>query len=135
MSERFAFSLVSPARQIVAGEALRVHISGAEGDFEVFPHHAPVMAVLRAGVVTLTLAADDKMDGVGTEEKYYIRGGFADIAADNVTILAEHAHHLADMVGATLAAERDAARAIRDAAASDQEIAASDTLLTLLDSL
>lgn len=83
MAEKLHFSLVAPEREVFSGEVDRVDAPGAEGDFGVLAGHAPFMTALREGVVTV-------VDGSSTRT-FAIHGGFADVNAQGLTILAEHA--------------------------------------------
>ncbi|MEM7007143.1 MAG: F0F1 ATP synthase subunit epsilon, partial [Pseudomonadota bacterium] len=51
MAEKLHFSLVSPAREIFAGEVDHVIAPGTDGEFGVLPNHAPFMSTLKNGVV------------------------------------------------------------------------------------
>lgn len=83
MAEKLHFSLVAPERAVFSGEVDRVDAPGAEGDFGVLAGHAPFMTALREGVVTIH-------DG-STTRSFAIHGGFADVNAQGLTILAEYA--------------------------------------------
>lgn len=83
MAEKLHFSLVAPEREVFSGEVDRVDAPGVEGDFGVLANHAPFMTALREGVVTV-------VDGSSTRV-FQIHGGFADVNAQGLTILAEHA--------------------------------------------
>lgn len=83
MADKLHFSLVAPEREVFSGEVDRVDAPGAEGDFGVLAGHAPFMTALREGTVTIT-------DGSATRT-FEIHGGFADVNAQGLTILAEHA--------------------------------------------
>lgn len=83
MAEKLHFSLVSPERELFAGEVDQVDAPGAEGDFGVLAGHAPFMTALKTGVVTVH-------DG-GRQVRYEIDGGFADVTPQGLTILAEKA--------------------------------------------
>ena len=83
MAEKLHFSLVAPEREVFSGEVDRVDAPGVEGDFGVLANHAPFMTALREGVVTV-------IDGAATRT-FQIHGGFADVNAQGLTILAEHA--------------------------------------------
>ena len=61
----------------------RVDAPGAEGDVGVLAGHAPFMTALREGVVVIH-------DG-SASRTFEIQGGFADVNAQGLTILAEHA--------------------------------------------
>lgn len=80
---KLRFSLVSPERELFAGDVDQVDAPGIEGDFGVLAGHAPFMTALKTGEVTVT-------DGA-TTRVFVIEGGFADVTPDGLTILAESA--------------------------------------------
>ncbi len=109
MADPFQFDLVSPERLLMSEKAAQVVVPGSEGQFTVLIGHAPVMTTLRPGVVDVTLAA-------GKRERIFVRGGFADVNADGLTILAEQAIPLADLDAETLGKEiRNAEEDLADA--------------------
>lgn len=77
------FSLVSPERELYAGEVDRVDAPGVEGDFGVLAGHAPFMTILREGRLTV-------VDGASVRV-FEVRGGFADVTPAGLTVLAEQA--------------------------------------------
>ncbi|MAK81393.1 ATP synthase F1 subunit epsilon [Phenylobacterium sp.] len=83
MADKLHFSLVSPERELYSGLVDQVDAPGTEGDFGVLAGHAPFMATLREGRVIVR--------NEGRETIYEVRGGFADVTANGLTILAEHA--------------------------------------------
>jgi F-type H+-transporting ATPase subunit epsilon len=80
----FHFELVSPNKLMFSGPAESVLVPGSEGDFVVLRDHAPVMASLRPGVVTFE-------DAQGKQTRIFVRGGFADVSAAGLILLAETA--------------------------------------------
>ena len=115
MAEAFQFELVSPERLLLSAEVEQVVVPGSEGYFTVLKGHAPFMSTLRPGVV-------DVINGSVTE-RIFVRGGFADVNAAGLTILAEQAIPLAEVDADMLArevknAEEDVADA-RDGATKD----------------
>ncbi|MBT3532741.1 MAG: F0F1 ATP synthase subunit epsilon [Rhodospirillaceae bacterium] len=90
MADKVAFELVSPDRLLMSVEADAVAMPGMEGDFGVLPGHAPLMSALRAGVIEVEGASDGP-------DRVYIAGGFAEVAADRLVVLAEEAVAVADM--------------------------------------
>jgi len=86
MAAKLHFSLVSPERELFSGAVDQVDASGTEGDFGVLAGHAPFMTTLKEGRVK---AYDD-----GDVRVYEVRGGFADVTAEGLTILAEHAEEI-----------------------------------------
>ena len=83
MAGKLHFSLVSPERELYAGEVDRVDAPGVEGDFGVLAGHAPFMTILREGRVVV-------VDGASTRV-FEVKGGFADVTPAGLTILAEQA--------------------------------------------
>ena len=78
------FELVAPERVLYSGAVDAVMLPGTEGDMTVLPGHAPVMTGLKTGFVVVT---DRQNHGT----RVLVRGGFADINAAEVTVLAERA--------------------------------------------
>ena len=83
MAGKLHFSLVSPEREVFAGEVDQVDAPGVEGDFGVLPNHAPFMTALREGAVTVYVGANRRV--------FSVKGGFADVTPQGLTILAEEA--------------------------------------------
>ncbi|WP_152046578.1 F0F1 ATP synthase subunit epsilon [Aureimonas psammosilenae] len=84
MADSFSFELVSPERLLVSEQVTAVVAPATEGYMTVMARHAPLMTTLKPGVVTATLAG-------GTERRFFVQGGFADISPEGFTLLAEHA--------------------------------------------
>jgi F-type H+-transporting ATPase subunit epsilon len=82
----FHLDLVSPEKLAFSGEVDQVDIPGAEGDFGVLAGHAPVVAVLRPGILTVTTGT--------THEKIIVLGGLAEVSEKGLTILADVATSL-----------------------------------------
>ena len=103
------FELVSPAKLLFSGDVASVTIPGSEGDMGILAGHAPVLATLRPGVVTVTRDS-------GAAERIFVRGGFADVTPEGLTILAEEAILLADLSAERIASEiKDAEEDVADA--------------------
>ena len=83
------FDLVSPERRLASVEATEVQIPGADGDMTAMADHAPTITTLRPGVLKV-------LHRGGTDE-YIVSGGFAEITAAGVSVLAEQALPRAEM--------------------------------------
>lgn len=79
------FELVTPTKLIRSEEVHMVVVPGTEGDFGVLEHHAPVMSTMRDGPMLVF-----KTEGAAPET-IQIQGGFAEVSARGLTVLAEHA--------------------------------------------
>ena len=77
------FELVTPEKLIRSEDVHMVVVPGTEGDFGVLEGHAPLMSTVRDG--ELLVYATDK----ATPEVIAIQGGFAEVSAAGLTVLAE----------------------------------------------
>ena len=102
------FELVSPERVLFSGEVEAVMLPGTEGDMTVLPGHAPVMTALKTGVV---IATNHKDNG----ERVLVRGGFAEVNAESVIVLAERATPVQDLTAEMIDHEILQAELARDA--------------------
>ena len=114
MPDAFKFELVSPERLLVSGEVEQVLVPGAEGDMTVLAHHAPVLTTLKPGLLEIGYPG-------GEQQRYFIRGGFAEVNPAGLIVLAETAIDLVELDAAQLSqaiknAEEDVADASEDAA-------------------
>jgi len=109
----FHFELVSPERLLFAGEVTQVDVPGEEGEFGVLAGHAPYIATLKPGLLTI--------HGDGAPQRIVVRGGFAEVSPTGLTVLAEQATLATEIDPAAIAqsikdAEEDVADADNDAA-------------------
>lgn len=108
------FDLVSPERRLASLQAVEVQIPGADGDLTAMEGHAPTITTLRPGILKAVAA--------GGAKAYVVTGGFAEITAGTVSVLAERAVPVeeanAALFDALLAEAKDAA-----AGAEDKDIA------------
>ena len=91
----FHFDLVSPEKLAFSGEVDQVDIPGVEGDFGVLAGHAPVVAAIRPGILTVTIG--------GTQEKIIVLGGLAEVSENGLTVLADVATSLEEIDKAAFA--------------------------------
>lgn len=75
------FELVSPEKLVFSGEVEQVDVPAAEGDFGVLAGHAPFVTTLRPGILTV--------HGEGGAQQIVVLGGFAEVSADGLTVLAD----------------------------------------------
>jgi F-type H+-transporting ATPase subunit epsilon len=85
----FHFDLVSPEKLLFSGDVEQVDVPGAEGDFGVLANHAPFVATLRPGILTV--------HGTGGAQKIVVLGGFAEVSAQGLTVLADVAEAIEDI--------------------------------------
>ena len=78
------FELVTPARLVRSEDVHMVVVPGAEGEFGVLEGHAPFMSTVRDGAIKVY-----RTEGAAPEE-IQVQGGFAEVGANGLTVLAEH---------------------------------------------
>ncbi|WP_149536113.1 ATP synthase F1 subunit epsilon [Siccirubricoccus phaeus] len=86
----FQFELVSPEKLLLSRPVEMATIPAIEGEMGVLPGHAPMIVALRGGVI--------RVQENGTEtEALFVAGGFAEISAARVTVLADEATPLSSL--------------------------------------
>ena len=114
MADSFKFELVSPERLLVSEDVRSVVVPGSEGELTALPGHAPLMTVLRPGVVVVESESGEKQD-------YVVFGGFADILPGGCTLLAESAFPIKDIDRTEFERRIEATRTSREEAKDDDE--------------
>jgi len=106
-----AVTIVTPTGTRVEYRARQVRAPGADGDFGVLPGHVPFMTALRVGAIVL--------DGETGRQVWATSGGFVEVLAHKVTILAESAER-SDEID-LVRAEASRKRALERLGAQSQE--------------
>jgi F-type H+-transporting ATPase subunit epsilon len=104
MAGTFTFELVTPERLVMSEDAVSAVVPGMEGQFTVLANHAPVISTLRPGVLDVAL-------GDARRVRLFVKGGFVEVDAESLTVLAERALDLAHIDAATVDAELEVAEA------------------------
>ena len=89
MAPTFHFDLVSPEKLAFSGQVDQVDVPGVEGDFGVLAGHAPVVAVIRPGILVVTTG--------GTRQKIIVTGGLAEVSDRGLTVLADVATSIEEL--------------------------------------
>ncbi len=122
MAELLKFELVSPERHLMSAEVEQVTVPGTEGEFTVLARHAPLLSTVRPGVLAVV------QDG-GSEERICVRGGFAEVNPEGLTVLAEEAIPMADLDRDALAQQiQNAEEDVADATDHDKRNRAQQSL-------
>ena len=99
MADTFRFELVSPEKLLASGEATTATLPATDGDMGILGSHAPVMTTLRPGLLNVTMEN-------GETAEFFVRGGFADVTPESVTVLAEHSVARSDLTPEIIAEQR-----------------------------
>jgi len=90
MPDPFKFELVSPEKLLFSGEVEQVLVPGSEGDMTIMAKHAPLITTLRPGLLEVEFPG-------GKRQRFFARGGFAEVVPAGLTVLAETAIDLDEM--------------------------------------
>jgi F-type H+-transporting ATPase subunit epsilon len=101
MAQKLTLVVVTPERTVVETEADEVQLPGELGYLGILPGHTTLITLLKTGVLSYKDA--------GTEKFFALSSGFAEIANDRVTVLADLAEDAREIDAN--AAEQDRARA------------------------
>ena len=113
----FHFDLVSPEKLAFSGEVDQVDVPGMEGDFGVLAGHAPIVAAIRPGILTVTTGGD--------HQKIIVLGGLAEMSDKGLTVLADVATSIEEIDTVKFAqeiADMEAKLAEKEGSALDQAI-------------
>ena len=106
--------IVSQDRTVFQGDVDIVVLPGAAGEMGILPHHAPVLAILKYGVIKIRQA--------GKEQLFVVAGGIAEVQPDIVTVLADAAENIEDIdVTRAKAAKKRAEDALAKITPADQD--------------
>jgi F-type H+-transporting ATPase subunit epsilon len=124
MANTLQFDLVSPERKLASVQATEVQIPGTDGDMTAMEGHAATITTLRPGIL--------KVIGPQGTQAFAVTGGFAEIGASAVTVLAERAIPTEELTGTVVDDLVAEARSLVAIAPADQKDAAEKLVNDLL---
>ena len=87
--------IVSPTKLVLSRPVEMVVMPGYEGDIAAMEQHAPMIVLLRGGIIALH-------EGGSPTDRFFVAGGFAEITADRCTILADDAVLVSELSASTM---------------------------------
>jgi F-type H+-transporting ATPase subunit epsilon len=100
--------IVSAEGEIFSGDAAMVFAPAKEGDLGIYPRHAPLLSLLKAGEVRVHTPD-------GEDHFFFVGGGALEVQPHKVTVLADTALRARDIdEAAALAAKQRAEAALLD---------------------
>jgi len=94
--------IVTPEKRILDTEVDSVTVPTASGEAGIMPNHAPLISALKPGVMAYTIK--------GQTERLVVSGGFVEVNADKVAVLADTAETAEEIDVPATRAERDEAQ-------------------------
>ena len=125
MADGLKIEIVSPEKLVLSEVVTSVTVPGSEGYFTVMDDHAPFMTTLRPGFITVN-------NTNGRDEIFFVKGGFADVSPEGLTILAEQSVPYAEFDHADLATQIKAAEAELAAAATPEDKSYAQDIVSAL---
>src|SRR5918999_340981 len=77
--------VITPERRLVSESVDSVNLPGAGGELGILPGHTPLISQLQTGVLSYVRG--------GATHRLHVSGGFVEVNADRVSVLAEIAEH------------------------------------------
>ncbi|BCX17696.1 MAG: ATP synthase epsilon chain [Geminicoccaceae bacterium] len=115
MAATLTFELVDPERVLASEPVEMVVLPGVEGDFGVLPDHAPLVSLLRPGVIAV-------YEGTKVTRRIFVAGGFAEVNEQGCVVLAEGAQMVDELDRAAVEqALKDAEEDLADAKEPSEE--------------
>lgn len=127
MADSINIEIVSPEKLVLSAEVNSITVPGTEGYFTVMGEHAPLMTTLRPGFVTVNQSSGHDI--------FYVRGGFAEVSAGSLTILAEEATHIDDFERPQIEAAIKEARDALVAAQTEEDKQGAQFIVSSLENL
>lgn len=90
MANCFQLDIVSLEEEIYSGPAVKLFVTGVDGELEILYHHAPLLTKLIPGPVWVELAN-------GSEEAFFISGGMLEVQPNSTSVLADTAIRATDV--------------------------------------
>lgn len=84
MDKIIKFEIVTPEKTVLKEDIVEVVVPTAEGELTILPHHSPLVAMLKSGVLVLKKAD-------GSQDVVFIAGGFLEVLHNKVVVLADTA--------------------------------------------
>ena len=85
MAEQIQLEVVTPERRVLSEAVDSVNVPGREGELGILPGHTPLISQLQTGVLSYVQN--------GVTRRLHVSGGFVEVNADRVSVLAEIAEH------------------------------------------
>jgi len=102
MAELFRLRILTLEKSVYDGDVASIIAPGVDGYFGVLAHHAPLIATLQPGKLTV-------MDAKNYESIYAVSGGFLEVSGNVATILADAVEQACDIDLARAEAAREKA--------------------------
>ena len=74
--------IITPDKELFSGDILSIELPGSDGSFEILNNHAPIIATLSGGKITIALEN-------GKKESFEVNGGVVETQNNNIIVLVD----------------------------------------------
>lgn len=74
--------IITPDQKLFSGDILSIELPGSDGSFEILNNHAPIIATLSGGKITIALEN-------GKKESFEVNGGVVETQNNKIIVLAD----------------------------------------------
>ena len=117
----FKLEVITPLKLVLSEDVERVILRTTEGDMGVLANHAPLVAELAVGEMKIKVN--------GTEERFFVAGGFLEISKDRTLVLADEAMNIKDIDVETARKDAELAKQKLSKLKEDRDIAVTQRAL------
>ncbi|MBR1605984.1 MAG: F0F1 ATP synthase subunit epsilon [Alphaproteobacteria bacterium] len=100
-NQAIQLKIILPHKVLPTQAVARVIVPATKGNLTVIPDRAPTTLMLTNGVINILSETGESLD------KYFVKGGVANIAADECVVMTEKALHLKEIDAQALTALRE----------------------------
>lgn len=116
MADRIQLAIITPERSVVSETVDAVTVPGLGGELGILPGHTPLISQLQTGVLSYTLN--------GVTHRLHVSGGFIEVSADRVSVLADVAERPEEIDAARARLAREhAERTLSSFSGSEEDFA------------
>ena len=114
------FEIVTPERVVLKTEVLQATIPTATGEITILPHHVPLVAILRPGVIEVKTTNNAEVEIMA------VSGGFVEVLKNKIVILADTAEKASDLNEERIAQAKQAAEKLKQTAKAEDRVQFTD---------
>ena len=114
------FEIVTPERVVLKTEILQATIPTATGEITILPHHVPLVAILRPGVIEVKTTNNAEVEIMA------VSGGFVEVLKNKIVILADTAEKASDLNEERIAQAKQAAEKLKQTAKAEDRVQFTD---------
>jgi len=114
------FEIVTPERVVLKTEVLQATIPTTTGEITILPHHVPLVAILRPGVIEVKTTNNAEVEIIS------VSGGFVEVLKNKIVILADTAEKASDLNEERIAQAKQAAENLKQTAKAEDSVKFTD---------